>query len=80
MIAPGCSKAAFKGFVPKIVRRTDKKTGFEVLPRFWIVQRTFGWMKCWRRLVRDRDACLDVSEAMIHVAMGSQLLRRIAHD
>lgn len=33
----------------------------------------------WRRLVRDYEQRLDLSEAMIHVAMGSLLLRRIAH-
>jgi hypothetical protein len=33
----------------------------------------------WRRLVRDYEQRLDVSEAMIHVAMGSLLLRRISH-
>jgi hypothetical protein len=33
----------------------------------------------WRRLVRDYEQRLDVSKSMIHVAMGSLLLRRIAH-
>jgi hypothetical protein len=33
----------------------------------------------WRRLVRDYEQRIDVSEAMIHVAMGSLLLKRIAH-
>jgi len=33
----------------------------------------------WRRLVRDYEQRLDVSEAMIHIALGSLLLRRIAH-
>ena len=33
----------------------------------------------WRRLVRDYEQRLDVSQAMIHVALGSLLLRRIAH-
>jgi hypothetical protein len=33
----------------------------------------------WRRLVRDYERDLDVSEAMIHVAMGALLIRRIAH-
>jgi putative transposase len=51
-----------------------------VLPRRWVVERTFGWMTRWRRLVRDYETRLDVSEAMIHVAMGSLLLRRIAHS
>jgi hypothetical protein len=43
------------------------------------VERTFGWMVRWRRLVRDYEARLDVSEAFSHVAMGSLLLRRISH-
>ena len=59
--------------------RSDKQVGFEVIPRRWVVERTFGWMIRWRRLVRDYEKRLDVSEAMIHVAMGSLLLRRIAH-
>jgi transposase len=72
-------KATFLDFVIEIVRRTDAEPGFKVLPRRWVVERTFGWMTRWRRLVRDYEERLDVSEAMIHVAMGSLLLRRIAH-
>ena len=72
-------KAAFLDFVIEIVRRIDAEPGFKVLPRRWVVERTFGWMTRWRRLVRDYEERLDVSEAMIHVAMGSHLLRRIAH-
>ena len=64
----------------KIVRRSDTEPGFKVLPRRWVVERTFGWMTRWRRLVRDYEARLDVSHAMIHVAMGSLLLRRLAHQ
>jgi putative transposase len=71
-------KAAFLDFVVEIVRRSDPK-GFRVLPRRWVVERTFGWMIRWRRLVRDYEKRLDVSEAMIHVAMGALLLRRVAH-
>jgi transposase len=72
-------KAAFLDFVIEVVRRTDNEPGFKVLPRRWVVERTFGWMVRWRRLVRDYEQRLDVSEAMIHVAMGSLLLRRISH-
>ena len=72
-------KAAFLDFVVEVVRRTDKEAGFKVLPRRWVVERTFGWMTRWRRLVRDYETRIDVSEAMIHVALGSLLLRRIAH-
>ena len=63
--------AAYRDFVIEIVRRTDKEPGFKVLPRRWVVERTFGWITRWKRL--------DVSEAMIHVALGSLMLRRIVH-
>jgi len=72
-------KAAFKEFVIEIVRRIDSEPGFKVLPRRWVVERTFGWMTRWRRLVRDYEKRIDVSKAMIHVALGGLLLRRIAH-
>src|SRR6195952_509748 len=70
-------KAVFRDFVLEIVRRTDKEPGFKVLPRRWVVERTFGWMIRWRRLVRDYERRIDVSKSMIYVAMGSLLLRRI---
>jgi putative transposase len=73
-------KAAFLDFVVEIVRRIDGDPGFKVLPRRWVVERTVGWLIRWRRLVRDFEQRLDVFEAMIHVAMGSLLLRRIAHQ
>ena len=73
------NKAAFLDFVVEVVRRIDKEPGFKVLPRRWVVERTFGWMTRWRRLVRDYEQRVDVSEAMMHVAMGSLLLRRISH-
>ena len=43
------------------------------------VERTFGWMTRHRRLVRDYEARMDVSEAMIHIAMGGLMIRRLAH-
>lgn len=72
-------KAAFGDFVVEVVRRLDTEPGFKVLPRRWVVERSFGWMMRWRRLVRDYEGRIDVSKAMIHVAMGSLLWRRIAH-
>lgn len=62
-----------------VVRRIDGQEGFKILPQRWVVERTFGWMMRWRCLVRDYEARIDVAEAMIHLAMGSLLLRRIAH-
>jgi putative transposase len=72
-------KAAFKDFVIEVVRRLDTEPGFRVLPRRWVVERTFGWMTRWRRLVRDYEERIDVSEAMIHIALGGLLWRRIVH-
>ena len=67
-----------RSITPRIARR-----GVETSERLgrhrWVVERTFGWMIRWRRLVRDYERRLDVSEAMIHVAMGALLLRRVAH-
>lgn len=72
-------KAAYLDFSVEVVRRCDKAAGFQVLPRRWVVERSFGWMTRWRRLVRDYEQRLDVSEAMILIAMGAILLRRTAH-
>ncbi|WP_273795186.1 IS5 family transposase [Brucella intermedia] len=72
-------KAAFLDFVIEVVRRIEGAQGFHVLPRRWVVERTFGWLVRWRRLVRDYEQRIDVSEAMIHIALGALLIRRIAH-
>jgi transposase len=72
-------KAAFLDFVIEVIKRSDDQKGFQVLPRRWVVERTFGWMIRWRRLVRDYEQRIDVSQAMIFVAMGGNMLRRNAH-
>lgn len=71
------SKAAFLDFTVAVIRRLSGQEGFQVLPRRWVVERSFGWMVRWRRLVRDYEARIDVSEGMIYVAMGSIMLRRL---
>ena len=63
----------------EIIRRSEQQKGFQVLPRRWVVERTFGWMTRWRRLVRDYERRIDVSKAMIHIALGANLIRRNAH-
>ncbi len=70
-------KAVFLDFTVKVIERITGEPGFKVLLRRWVVERTFGWMVRWRRLVRDYERCIDVSKSMIYVAMGSLLLRRI---
>lgn len=70
-------KAAFLDFTLEIVRRTEP--GFTILPKRWVVERTFGWLTRYRRLVRDYEARIDISEAVIYVAMTNSILRRISH-
>ena len=38
-------KATFLDFTVEIIKRSDTAQGFEVLPRRWVVERTFGWMR-----------------------------------
>jgi transposase len=73
-------KAAFLDSTIQVVKRSDTAKGFEVIPRRWVVECTFAWMTRWRSLVRDYEERIDCSEAMIHVALRSLLLRRIAHE
>jgi putative transposase len=62
----------------EIVRRCDHVKGFKVLPKRWIIERTFGWLYKSRRLCRDYEVRLDHSEAMIRVCMIRIMLRRLA--
>ena len=62
----------------EIVRRCDDVKGVKVLPRRWVVERTFGWLFKSRRLCRDYEVRLDHSEAMIRVCMIRIMLRRFA--
>jgi putative transposase len=60
-----------------IVTRPDDARGFVVLPKRWIVERTFGWLGRCRRLSKDYEARTESSEAWIHVAMIHLMLRRL---
>ena len=62
----------------EIVKRTDDVAGFRVLPRRWVVERTFGWISKKRRCVRDYETRPDHHEAMIHLAMIMTMSRRLA--
>src|SRR6266446_8767324 len=62
----------------EIVRRCDRAKGFQVLPKRWIVERTFGWLYKSRRLCRDYEVRLDHSEAMIRICMIRLMLKRLA--
>lgn len=63
----------------EIVRRSDDVKGFEVLPKRWIVERTFGWLVKSRRLCRDYEVRTEHSESMIRLCMIRLMLKRLAH-
>lgn len=65
------------GWILEIVRRCDDVKGFKVLPRRWVVERTFGWLGRYRRLSKDYEYLTDTSETMIHIAMIQLMLRRL---
>lgn len=73
------SLAAYQGFTLEVVRKMADQKGFQLLPRRWVVERTFGWMMRWRRLVRDYERRCDVSGGMTYLAMGALMLRRFAY-
>jgi transposase len=62
----------------EIVRRCDQTKGFKVLPKRWMVERTFGWFFKSRRLCRDYEVRLDHSEAMLRICMIRLMVRRLA--
>jgi putative transposase len=64
----------------EIVKRSDDVQGFVVLPRRWVVERTFAWLGKYRRLSKDYEALTDTSEAMIQAAMVHLMIRRLARQ
>lgn len=65
------------GWVLEIVKRTDKLPKFIVLPKRWIVERTFGWLGRYRRLSKDYELTTSSSESMIYIAMINLMLHRL---
>jgi putative transposase len=65
------------GWRLEIVKRTDDMKGFVLLPRRWIVERTFGWLGRYRRLSKDYEEQTRNSETMIRLAMINLMLHRL---
>jgi putative transposase len=63
------------GWMLEIVRRSDDIKGFQVLPRRWVVERTFGWLGRYRRLSKDYEGLTESSQAFIYVAMIHIMIR-----
>jgi transposase len=63
----------------EIVKRNNAVNGFEVLPKRWIVERTFAWISRYRRLARDFERYARTTVAFVLLAMIRIMLRRLAN-
>jgi putative transposase len=60
----------------EVIERESKQ--FEVLPKRWIVERSFGWLNRYRRLSKDYELYTQSSEAMIYGSFIRLMTRRLA--
>ncbi len=63
-----------------VVKRSDTRKGFVVLPRRWVVERTFGWLNTYRRLSKDYEYWVYSADATIYAAMTHLMVRRLARQ
>jgi len=66
------------GWKLEIIKRSDTAKGFEILPRRWVVERTFAWLGRCRRLAKDWERSIESSTAWATIASIRMLTRRIA--
>ncbi len=67
------------GWTIEIVRPKAGQKGFVVLPRRWVVERTFGWLGRYRRLARDYEHTVSSGEAMTYLASIRRMLKLVAN-
>ena len=63
----------------EIIKRSDKAKGFKLLPRRWVVERTFAWFGRNRRLAKDFEATLESATAWLLLASVQMMARRLAY-
>ena len=66
------------GWTLEVVKKPEDQIGFQVLPKRWVVERTFGWLVRQRRLARDYERLTETSEAFIYAAMIRLMIRTLA--
>jgi putative transposase len=65
------------GWLVRTVLRPVGSRGFVLLPKRWVVERTFAWLARYRRLARDYEYAVETSETMIRAAMIHLMTRRL---
>ena len=66
------------GWEIEVVEREPGAKGFQVIPKRWVVERTFAWLGRNRRLSKDYEFLPETSETWIYIAMSALLARRLA--
>jgi putative transposase len=62
----------------EIVSRDPSLSSFQVLPRRWVVERTFAWLGRYRRLSKDYEKCTKSSEGVVYIASIHTMMKRVA--
>lgn len=63
----------------EVIKRSDQAEGFEVLPRRWVVERTFAWLGRCRRLAKDFENLTENALAFLRLAAIRMMLRRLCN-
>ncbi len=71
--------AAEQGMQLIVVKLPDVKKGFVLLPRRWVVERSFGWMARFRRLARDYERLPETLKGLHFLAFAVLMLTRFVH-
>ena len=83
MTAHRCCARAASGLLPQleteIVKRSDQTKGFVVLPRRWVVERTFAWLNRCRRLAKDWENLNRNALAFLRLASIRLMLRKLCN-
>ena len=66
------------GLIIEVVLRPQEVKEFPILPKRWVVERTYGWFNWWRRLNKDYEVLPETSETFIYIGMIRLMLRRLA--
>ena len=69
--------ATVAGLRIELAKRSQPK-GWELLPRRWVIERTFAWFGRNRRLARDYEGIVEAAVAFIHLATIQLIIRRLA--
>jgi hypothetical protein len=77
---PGRFSLAVLALVVQIVKRSDGRKGFVVLPKRWIVERTNAWLMRTRRLARDYERRTTSAEAIVYWSMTLLMTRRLGRS